>query len=221
MKLEDVENHMIAHADDVSMLPPRLWCRCCRFFRHSPTHVPVLVDDVPMDRKVLVLDLDETLVHCSFYELPHFDTTVKIFVEGGQFDVYVQKRPMVEQFLNDVIQKFHVIIFTASVAEYANPVIDTICPGIPPEQRFFRDSCSNIQGMFVKDLAIFEKAMDSIIIVDNNPCSFVMQPGNAILSATWEGDMNDTELIDMILPLLNQCMDGNDVRAVIADANNK
>lgn len=51
---------------------------------------------------------------------------------------------------------FRVIVFTASEKEYANPILDYLDPdGSLIQARFFRDSCVQHQGLFVKDLRIF------------------------------------------------------------------
>lgn len=181
---------------------------------------PVMLEEVKTTQKILVLDLDETLVHCSFHQPPHFDATVPIEIEGATFDVFVQKRPFVDQFLAEVLPHFYVVIFTASLAQYANPIIDLICPGLPTSQRMFRESCTFHEGLLVKDLTIFEAPLERVIIVDNNPCSFMMHPENAILSVTWEGEQDDSELMDYILPVLQKCIKADDVRPILA-ANKK
>jgi Dullard-like phosphatase family protein len=168
-------------------------------------------------RKLLVLDLDETLVHCSFQQPDWFDFSVAVPFEGACFDAYVQKRPFVDAFLTDTVRLFFVVIFTASLPQYANPIIDAICPAIPPNRRLFREHCTFRDGFFVKDLTIFNRSLAEIIIVDNNPTSFLMHPENGILSETWEGNQRDTELRDVILPTLRLCVDVSDVRPILAE----
>ena len=216
--LVDIENRVIAHADTKFELEYRICCGCCRFGRthHDPSQIPVVLEDIDRGDLVLVLDLDETLVHCSFYPTDYYDFCVPITIDETAYDVYIQKRPYVDQFLEECLKKFYVVIFTASLPQYANPIIDVICPGLPQAQRLFRESCTFCEGLFVKDLAIFKVPLEKIIIVDNNPCSFLMHPQNAILSQTWEGDRDDWELRDYILPLLIKCENAIDVRTVIA-----
>ncbi|KAL8732992.1 MAG: hypothetical protein Q9166_002390 [cf. Caloplaca sp. 2 TL-2023] len=53
-------------------------------------------------KKCLVLDLDETLVHSSFKMLHQADFTIPVEIEGQYHNVYVIKRPGVDQFMKRV-----------------------------------------------------------------------------------------------------------------------
>jgi Dullard-like phosphatase family protein len=132
------------------------------------------------------------------------------------YEVYIQKRPFVDDFIREVVKLFYIVIFTASLEPYANPIIDQICPSIPKEQRLFREDCTYTEGCFVKDLSAFDSSLQHVIIVDNNPGSFLMHPRNAILSNTWDGDQSDQELMEYILPVLRQCVPAEDVKPVLA-----
>jgi Dullard-like phosphatase family protein len=177
--------------------------------------MPVVLEDLSLVKKVLVLDLDETLVHCSFHPPDWHDFCISLQMEENTFDVYVQKRPHVDEFLTEVMSDFYVVIFTASLAQYANPIIDQICPSLPQPQRMFRDSCTFYDGLFVKDLTLFQVPLENVVIVDNNPCSFYLHPANAILSETWVGDKGDNQLTTDILPLLKRCKSADDVRDIL------
>ncbi|KAG4962224.1 hypothetical protein JHK82_038915 [Glycine max] len=65
----------------------------------------------------------------------------------------------------------------------------------------------------VKDLTCISKDLCRIVIVDNNPFSFVLQPVNGIPCIPFSaGQPHDTQLLDVILPLLKQLSEQNDVR---------
>ncbi len=88
-------------------------------------------------KKCLVLDLDETLVHSSFkvifkinplYSmvqgtdnvkqiLHQADFTIPVEIEGQYHNVYVIKRPGVDQFMKRVGELYEVVVFTASVSK--------------------------------------------------------------------------------------------------------
>lgn len=53
------------------------------------------------NRKVLVLDLDETLVHCEFKENPNFnyETILEVYHKNQLYKVYVRRRPYLTEFL--------------------------------------------------------------------------------------------------------------------------
>jgi Dullard-like phosphatase family protein len=213
--LEDLlraENQIIAHAD-TRFEEPCCWC-CLRHFQRPIAHS--VLPQPAAQQKILVLDLDETLVHCSFYPPPYHDFTVSLSIESQVSDVYIQKRPNVDEFIAEVFRLFYIVIFTASLEPYANPIIDRICPDLPRQQRLFREDCTFRDGYFVKDLSIFGAPLEHVLIVDNNPGSFFLHPQNAILSRTWEGDRTDTELMDYILPLLRECVPADDVVPVLA-----
>ncbi len=61
-----------------------------------------------------MLDLDETLVHCSVDPIPDADLTFGVEFNGANYMVYVRKRPFLDRFLELVYEKFEVTVFTAS-----------------------------------------------------------------------------------------------------------
>ncbi|KAI8872485.1 NIF-domain-containing protein [Ramicandelaber brevisporus] len=163
------------------------------------------------ERKMcLVLDLDETLVHSSFKPTENPDFTVPVELDGIIHTVYVQKRPGVDQFLLDVAQHFEVVIFTASIPKYADPVLDILDPHRVIRHRLFRDSCSIHYGNYVKDLNRLGRSLRRIIILDNSPASYYLHPNNAVPVTTWFHDMHDTELMDLV-PFLTELKDVDDV----------
>ena len=78
----------------------------------------------------LVLDLDETLVHCTVEPIDDADMTFPVFFNGIQYKVHVRTRPFLIDFLEAVAGKFEVIVFTASQEVYANELLDRIDPGM-------------------------------------------------------------------------------------------
>lgn len=101
-------------------------------------------------RKCLILDLDETLVHSSFKILNQADFTIPVEIEGQYHNVYVIKRPGVDQFMKRVGELFEVVVFTASVSKYGDPLLDQLDIHHVVHHRLFRESCYNHQGNYVK-----------------------------------------------------------------------
>ncbi|CBZ55046.1 hypothetical protein NCLIV_054710 [Neospora caninum Liverpool] len=94
-------------------------------------------------RTTLVLDLDETLVHSSFRPVSVAAFVITVEVEGKPHKIHVCKRPGVDRFLEVVSSLYEVVIFTASLQTYADPLIDLLDPkGLCP-YRLFRSSCSH------------------------------------------------------------------------------
>jgi len=54
-------------------------------------------------KKTLILDLDETLVHSSFKFIPNVDIILPIEIEGRNCEIFVLKRPGVDEFLHRMI----------------------------------------------------------------------------------------------------------------------
>ncbi|CEF65597.1 NLI interacting factor domain and Dullard phosphatase domain, eukaryotic and HAD-like domain-containing protein [Strongyloides ratti] len=157
---------------------------------------PILPKDV--GKKCLVIDLDETLVHSSFLPVQNADFIIPVEIEGVQHKVYVLKRPYVDEFLDAVGKKYECILFTASLAKYADPVSDLLDPKGNLRSRLFRESCVLYNGNYVKDLSKLGRPLDQIIIIDNSPASYAFHPENAIAVKSWFDDKEDKVLLDCL-----------------------
>jgi len=101
----------------------------------------VLCDFLLLLSRCLVLDLDETLVHSSFKPIPNADFVISIELESVIHRVYVRKRPGVDHFMHEVGKKFEVVIFTASLSKYADPLLDILDKERIVKARLFREAC--------------------------------------------------------------------------------
>ncbi|KAL6776537.1 hypothetical protein ACKKBG_A21530 [Auxenochlorella protothecoides x Auxenochlorella symbiontica] len=178
---------------------------------------PVIGPPSPADigKKCLVLDLDETLVHSSFRPVASPDYIIPVEIEGRVVDVYVLKRPHVDAFLAAVGDRFEVVVFTASLGKYADPLLDLLDPAGVVRWRLFREACYPYEGSYVKDLQCMGRPMESLIIVDNSPHSYVFQPENALPIGTFIDDPEDQELLDC-LEVLMEVENARDVRQGLA-----
>ncbi|OWB77157.1 hypothetical protein B5S32_g1318 [[Candida] boidinii] len=131
--------------------------------------------------KTLVLDLDETLIHSLSRQNSAVlgkskGTTIEIKLSNSIAALYyIYKRPYVDEFLRIVSQWFNLVCFTASIKEYADPVInyleteymlknkqkitDSNTNGLPNggifQRRLYRDHCKFIEGEgYIKDLTV-------------------------------------------------------------------
>jgi Dullard-like phosphatase family protein len=153
-------------------------------------------------RKTLIFDLDETLVHCCD-EITEGKAMVNlpvVFPTGEVVQAGINVRPYAIECLREVGKWFEVFVFTASHPCYANVVLDYLDPKKELiHQRFFRDSCINMNGVFIKDLRIFaNRNLKDIIIVDNAAYSFAYQLDNGIPIISWHNDPFDKELFNLI-----------------------
>lgn len=119
-------------------------------------------------------------------------------IDGIFHNVYVIKRPGVDEFMRRMGEHFEVVIFTASLSKYADPVLDILDIHKVVHHRLFRESCYNHMGNYVKDLSQLGRQLKEVIIIDNSPASYVFHPTHAVPISSWFNDVHDTELIDLI-----------------------
>ena len=81
-----------------------------------------------MGKKTLVLDLDETLVHSSFKPIENPDIILPVEIEGSVCNIFILVRPGVAQFLQKMFKHYELVIFTASLSKYAEPLMKIIDP---------------------------------------------------------------------------------------------
>ena len=208
---------------------------------------PKISEGVPTlssNKKILLLDLDETLIHADFeeeYPSDKYDTIIK-FKENlekneilgenendstwcgtSEIDdenihsVGIFIRNGVNEFLKEVNKYFDVGIFTASVKEYADAVINFLDPDNKLIKfRLYRNNCINFNDSFtIKDLRIFKNVnMKKIVLIDNSMYSFAAQINNGILINSFFNDKNDTDLNNALEYLINFILPADDVREV-------
>lgn len=166
-------------------------------------------------KPTLVLDLDETLVHSTraVASPPSAGDTLTVAVEGVLYSV--AKRPHVDEFLSMVSQWFNLVVFTASLKAYADPVVDLLGPPLISARRMYRSACTKRHdGGYIKDLDLLGIPSNKVVVLDNSPVSFSNHRDNAILISGWTNDANDRELL-YLLPLLDALRNVHDVRSVL------
>jgi CTD small phosphatase-like protein 2 len=179
-------------------------------------------------RLTVVLDIDETLIHAELMRRPGFDDVIELDNDGSSLAVYFGRRPYLMEFLTQAADLFEIVAFTASHSSYADQVMNRL----DPDRRFLRyrlsrDSCimhsssssfsglsSSDSNVYVKDLRCLGRDLRHVVIVDNNPTSFMFQPYNGIPITSWFGDQTDRELVNL-LQFLIQLSRAEDVRPVL------
>lgn len=173
-------------------------------------------------KKTLVLDLDETLVHSSFQPVEDADLVLPVEIEGTCCEVYVMKRPGVDDFLKRLHKHYELIIYTASLSKYADPLLDWLDPKNYCAYRLFREHCTYFNGIFVKDLSRLDRDLKDTMIIDNSPTSYIFHPECAIPTVSWYDDQSDMELYQLC-SILERISRVDDVRPILKQfiANNK
>lgn len=166
-------------------------------------------------KKTLVLDLDETLVHSGFFPFDSpSDVIIQIELENETHDIHVLVRPFVKEFLERMSKKYELVIFTASLSKYANPLLNIIDKNSHCLFRLFREHCTLINTAFVKDLTRLGRDLKDVIILDNSPIAYALNPDNGFPIKSWFDDRNDCELLK-IIPILEFLSYVPDVRDYI------
>ena len=180
-----------------------------------------LLPEKTSNKKTLVLDLDETLVHSvggvenNEGEIPQHDFIIQIPQNNNlSHDVHVMVRPHVEEFLERMSKRYELVIFTASISKYANPLLNIVDKMNYVPFRLFREHCTLINTAFVKDLNLLGRDVKDIIILDNNPTAYSLNHYNGFPIKSWFDDKNDDELLK-ICPILEFLSYVPDVREYI------
>jgi RNA polymerase II subunit A small phosphatase-like protein len=76
------------------------------------------------------LDLNETLVHSSFkpHEIREADIILPVELDGNVCLIYVLLRPGALEFCRRMADYFEVVVFTASLSKYAEPLVKLLDP---------------------------------------------------------------------------------------------
>eukprot|EP00656_Telonema_subtile_P042885 TRINITY_DN488_c0_g1_i11.p1 TRINITY_DN488_c0_g1~~TRINITY_DN488_c0_g1_i11.p1 ORF type:complete len:308 (+),score=31.99 TRINITY_DN488_c0_g1_i11:143-1066(+) len=137
-----------------------------------------------LSRPTLVLDLDETLCHVDSSKV-------------------LKLRPAAGRFLEEVAEMYEVVIYTAAERWHADPILDELerSAGVPFAHRLYREHCQELgaKGAIVKDLRRIGRDMRRVLIVDNSPESFVLQPENGVPIESYFGSEHDHVLPQMAL----------------------
>lgn len=173
-------------------------------------------------KPLLVLDLDETLVHSSFNFVDNADLEIDLAIEDpyanevAYHKLFVYKRPYVDEFLERMAKYYEICVFTASLQVYCDAVMEQLDPKHIVPHKLYRNSCTMSNGIFVKDMSKLGRPLESIIILDNAAASYLFHPENGILAVAFYDDKEDTFLKD-IEDLLAKLSTVNDVRVYLSD----
>jgi TFIIF-interacting CTD phosphatase-like protein len=146
-----------------------------------------------MNKKLIILDLDNTLIYASYSKLP-----AKIFFRYSKY-LPIYERPHAKEFVKKCHTIGDVVVYTTAVKDYAEKVCEHL--HIKPVELFSREDCLNINGMYQKSLPehYFEK-FDDITIIDDNPDVWDTKSHKKcrIISVSpFTGDVGDYELMEI------------------------
>jgi len=159
------------------------------------------------DKALLILDLDETLIHSTSKELGR-PCDFKVF------NFYVYKRPCLDQFLKQAFLNYKVAIWSTGSDDYVDLLAKEILPeGFQFEFVWGRNRCTarrmsseDVDFGYtdpgrvdyikpIKKLRNKGYTRERILIVDDSPHKVSDNYGNAIYVSEFTGNENDDELL--------------------------
>ena len=152
-------------------------------------------------RKLLVLDLDETLIHATEQSL---EREADFMV--GKYHVYA--RPYLKEFLQYAFREFDVGVWTSAGAQYAKDIVSEVFKDTVPLFLFsslrctLRRNFNTNEYVPVKRLSKLKSMgyrLEQIIAIDDTPEKHKENYGNLVHIQEYKGEANDAEL-----PLLSE-----------------
>ncbi|MCU0440564.1 MAG: HAD family hydrolase [Raineya sp.] len=161
-----------------------------------------------MEKILLILDLDETLIHAS-KTMIHEDYDFKVF------HYYVYKRPFLDKFIEICSENFQLAIWSSASDDYVQEIVRNIIPShIHLAFVWGRSRCTPIispqideYGYYNLDITshyeyakklfkVKRKGFDlkRVLIVDDTPAKVANNYGNAIYAKVFKGEKDDKEL---------------------------
>lgn len=183
---------------------------CFQFYLHLPEYNNSFDEimnkckdfNLDYDYPYLLIDLDETLIHCEDYNdknNSNYNFIFNIPLEGNIFQkIGVYIRPHCIEFLKFLNNHFKLILFTAAERDYAYFITEN-CGLINYFQYILsREYTIHMSHFYIKDLSVFNyKSKFNCLLIDNNIFSFCANLGQAILISSFYGDKEDSELLSI------------------------
>jgi carboxy-terminal domain RNA polymerase II polypeptide A small phosphatase len=175
--------------------------------------------------QLLILDIDETLIHATTSQLPiEPDFTFSKY--------FVYKRPHLEEFLEECSRLFKLAIWSSATDDYVDEIVKIIIPKhIPLEFAWGRSKCtpkstnksefdnhrdSDSHYNYTKQLKKIKGKgfhLNQTLIVDDTPEKVLDNYGNAIYIKEFLGEKDDTELL-LLAQYLKKLVDFENIRKI-------
>eukprot|EP00834_Sanchytrium_tribonematis_P003689 NODE_152_length_15391_cov_0.883272.p9 type:complete len:229 gc:universal NODE_152_length_15391_cov_0.883272:1420-734(-) len=203
----------------------------------------------PLNQITIMFDLDFTLIRTVSFEVCGSALTDEMLNELNENakersshvfainEFIVEIRPYARELLQFTKQLgFKVGIFTAANREYADDIIRYLDPSndlFDPNKdlfdvKYYRESCTNIGDVdipkFQKDLSIVDDNVDNVLLIDDNPDSFVEgQNSIKVKSFIWtEKEENDDVLnrVETLIKIIaNNLKSGKSIAETLPNLN--
>ncbi|MEI6946297.1 HAD family hydrolase [Paraflavisolibacter sp. H34] len=147
--------------------------------------------------KLIVLDLDETLIHATEHQLG-------VSCDFSFDNYFVYKRPLLQQFLLDLSLHFTIGVWSSADDDYVAEIVRHIKPDALDLSFVWGRSKCSLKRDLDYDTYCFEKRLDKlkkkgfrleqILVVDDSPSKARTNFGNAIYIKEFTGDPQGREL---------------------------
>jgi TFIIF-interacting CTD phosphatase-like protein len=149
------------------------------------------------NRPLLILDLDETLIHSLGRPL----ATAPDFMLGPY---HVYRRPNLADFLARCAERYTLAVWSSAGSEYVDGIVKNIFPDAPqPAFVWSKSRCTTRMDaelrdeVYLKDLSKVKRLgfnLSRILIVEDEPRKVARHYGNAIIVEPFMGASDDAEL---------------------------
>ncbi len=148
-------------------------------------------------RLLLVLDLDETLIHAT-------DAPTARAPDHKVFGYSVYRRPGLDAFIREAGRHFMLGVWTSSSADYAHAICSLVFPD-PTALQFIwaRDKCTRRRNFESQDVVYVKRLvklrrygydLSRVLVIDDSPEKHPGNYGNLVRVTPFEGDPRDEEL---------------------------
>lgn len=169
-----------------------------------------------MKDKLIILDLDETLIFSSLEKL----SIKEDFMVGNYF---VYKRPGIDVFLNFVRDNFQIAIWTSSTFDYAESIVNHLFVNQSfPKFVWARERCvskidiESRKQYWIKDLKKVKRLgfdLEKVLVIDDSVEKLQRNYGNHVPVIPFFGDPEDDELL-MLVRFLEKVKNIDSVRSI-------
>jgi len=172
----------------------------------------------PKSDKLLILDMDETLIHAVESKEPL--SGCRTF---RAYDYHVRERPGAREFLQNCFELFEVAVWTSASRRIAFHIMDEILPkGADLSFLWGRERCTiyrnpeTMEYLWLKNITKLRKKgrdITKIIAVDDSSEKWVKSYGNLVRVKPFMGDPKDDELF-RLFPYLQWLAGQPNVRTI-------
>jgi len=128
------------------------------------SQMPNVPHDIPIP-PTLVLDLENTLVSATW---------------DRKYGWRHAKRPGVDKFLLDMAQYYEIILYSPSIEDVADPVVNSLDKHGCILHRLYRAQTHYKNGVHIKDLSRLNRNVKQMVVIDDDPEEVQFNPENLI-----------------------------------------